>query len=74
MQDFLSGMTGKKLDLYCGGASSVRGEVVKAEGGVLFLKDTEQRQFYVAIDKVVVVWEARDDDHRAGFVPTVNNK
>ena len=24
---------------------------------------------YVAVDKIMVVWEARDDDHRAGFVP-----
>jgi hypothetical protein len=22
----------------------------------------------VAIDKIVVVWEAREDEHRAGFV------
>ena len=61
-------MVGKKLDLYCGGASSLRGEVMKVEDGILELKDAEDRTCYVAIDKIVVVWEAKDPDHRAGFV------
>jgi len=38
------------------------------------LRDDEGKQCYVAIDKITVVWEARDDDHRAGFVPPPNNK
>ena len=69
MEDFLSKFIGKKIDLYCGGSSSVRGEVLKVEMGVLHLRDDEGHPCYVAIDKIVVVWEARDDNHRAGFVP-----
>ena len=69
MEDFLSKFIGKKIDLYCGGASSVRGEVLKVEMGVLHLRDDEGHPCYVAIEKIVVVWEARDDNHRAGFVP-----
>ena len=69
MEDFLSKFIGKKIDLYCGGSSSVRGEVLKVEMGVLHLRDDEGHLCYVAIDKVVVVWEARDDNHRAGFMP-----
>ncbi len=68
MQDLLSKMIGKKIDVYCGGASSLRGEVVKVEEGVLHLKDSEDKTCFVAVDKVVVVWEAKDDEHRAGFV------
>ena len=68
MQTLLSKMIGKKVDVYCGGASSLRGEVVKVEEGVLELKDNDGKTCYVAIDKIMVVWEARDDDHRAGFV------
>ena len=70
MHQFLSKMIGKKIDIYCGGASSLRGEVIKVEEGVLHLKDTEQRMCFVNIDKINVVWEARDEDHRAGFVPS----
>lgn len=69
MEDFLSRFIGKKIDIFCGGASSVRGEVLKVQTGVLHLRDDEGHQCYVAIDKIIVVWEARDDDHRAGFMP-----
>ncbi len=70
MQEFLSGMTGKRLDVYCGGASSLRGEVLKVEGGVLHMKGDEGQLCYVSVEQIIVVWEARDDDERrAGFVP-----
>jgi hypothetical protein len=68
MNEFLSRMIGRKIDIFCGGASSLRGEVLKVEGGVLYLKDDEDMMCYVAIDKIAVVWEARDPEHRAGFV------
>jgi hypothetical protein len=75
MQEFLSRMIGRKIDIFCGGASSLRGEVVKVEGGVLHLKDDDQMMCYVAIDKIAVVWEARDSEHRAGFVSVpLNNR
>ena len=73
MKEFLAKMIGRKVDLFCGSASSLRGEIVKVEEGVLHLKDIDQKLCYVAIDKIVVVWEARDDEHRAGFVPTILN-
>lgn len=68
MQEFLATMIGKKIDVFCGGVSSLRGEVIKVEGGVLHLKDTDDRMCFVQIEKIQVVWDARDDDHRAGFV------
>ena len=74
MEDFLSKFIGKNIDVYCGGASSVRGEVLKVEMGVLHLRDVEGHPCYVAIDKIIVVWEARDDNHKAGFVPAPNTK
>ena len=75
MQDFLSRMIGRKIDIFCTGAASLRGEVVKVEAGVLHLKDEDHGMGYVAIDKIAVVWEAREDDaHRAGFVAPLNNR
>lgn len=73
MQEFLSKRIGRKIDVYCGGASSLHGEVVKIEGGVLHLKDSDNKLCYVAVDKIVVVWDARDEDHRAGFVSGILN-
>jgi len=73
MEQFLSKLRGRKIDVYCGGSSSLRGEVLKVEGGVLYLKDSENKTCYVAIDKVIVVWDAADDEHRAGFVTSLTN-
>lgn len=75
MQEFLSRMIGRRLDVFCGSASTLRGDVVKVEGGVLHLKDEEGHLGYVAIDKIAVVWEVREPEHRAGFVsPAPNNR
>jgi hypothetical protein len=75
MREFLSKFIGRKIDVYCGGSSSLRGEVIKVEDGVLHLKDTEGKMCFIATDKIVVVWEARDEEHRAGFVSNpLNNK
>ena len=68
MQDVLSRLIDKKVDLYCGSASSLRGEVIRVEGPVLHLKDKDEKTCFVAIDKIVAVWEAGDEDHKAGFV------
>jgi hypothetical protein len=75
MNEFLSRMIGRKIDIFCGGASSLRGEVLKVEAGVLHLKDDDELTCYVAVDKIAVVWEARDPEHRAGFVSgQLNNR
>ena len=74
MQEFLSKMIGRKVDIFCGGASSLRGLVVKVEGGVLHLKDDDQQLCFVAIEKIAVVWEAREGEKRAGFVSSPLNQ
>lgn len=75
MKDFLAKMIGRKVDIFCGGAASLRGEIMKVEDGVLHLKDQDRRLCYVAIEKISIVWDARDEDHRgAGFMPPLNTK
>jgi hypothetical protein len=75
MNEFLAKMIGRRIDLFCDGALNLRGDVVKVEGGLLHLRDEEQRICYVAIDKISAVWEAREEEHRAGFVSApVNNR
>ncbi|HKR59838.1 MAG TPA: MM0924 family protein [Pyrinomonadaceae bacterium] len=68
MQDVLSRLIGKRVDLYCGSASNLRGEVLRVEGNVLHLKDNDEKVCFIAIEKIVAVWEATDPDHQAGFV------
>lgn len=70
MNELLSQMIGRRIDIFCNGASSLRGQVIKINGGVLHLKDHDEQMCYVAIDKIATVWEVRDDnERRAGFIP-----
>jgi len=68
MEEFLRTLIGRRVDAFCGGTSSVRGEVVKVENGVLHLKDEDDEICYVAIAKIIVVWEKRDKDRHPGFI------
>jgi hypothetical protein len=68
MREFLSKMVGRRLDVYCGGGASLRGEVLRVEGDVLHLKDEEEHACYVAVEKIICVWETREREHHAGFV------
>jgi hypothetical protein len=68
MQELLSTMIGRRIDVFCGATSSMRGEVIKVDGGVLHLKDEDGETCYIAIEKIIAVWEKHDKDHHAGFV------
>ena len=68
MQELLSKMVGREIDVVCSGSSSLRGEVMKVDGGVLQLKDDEDQICYVAVDKIIAVWEKRDKERQPGFV------
>ena len=68
MHDQLAQMIGSKVDIVCVGAAAVRGELIKVENGVVQVKD-DQQTCYIAVDKIAVVWEVRDHESRAGFVP-----
>ena len=46
----------------------MRGRIVKVEDGVVQLQDENDNVCYVAIDKIVAVWEKRDRDRHPGFV------
>ena len=68
MRDLLSKMIDREVDVVCTGTSSLRGKIVKIEEGVLQLSDEDDNVCYVAIDKIVAVWEKRDKDRHPGFI------
>ena len=68
MEEFLKQLTGKKIDVSCGANASFGGEVVDVKNGVLYLRDEDERTAYVAIEKINVVWENKEDKSRLGFV------
>jgi hypothetical protein len=69
MREFLSQMIGKKIDVVCTGGVAVRGTTVELTSEILQLKDDEDKICWVALDKIVVVWESKDKTaSRTGFV------
>ena len=68
MEQLLSRLIGREIDVVCSGAASLRGECISVAGGVLQLKDHEGETCYVAVDKIVAVWEKKDKDRHPGFV------
>ncbi len=51
MTDLLSRLVGKKVDLRCGVATSIRGEIIKVEGGVVQLRESDDKICFVAITR-----------------------
>jgi hypothetical protein len=68
MHELLSRLIDHEVDIVCTGTSSLRGRIVQVEEGVVQLKDDAENVCYVAIDKIVAVWEKRDKDRHPGFV------
>ena len=68
MEEFLKTLTGRRIDVFCGATSSLRGDVIKVEGGVLHLKDDEGETCYIAVEKIIAVWEKHDKERHSGFV------
>ena len=68
MEEFLKQLTGKKIDVLCGTNSTIRGEVAEVKNGILYLRDEEERVAYLAIEKIAVIWELKEQSSRPGFV------
>ena len=68
MKELLSSLIGREVDVVCTGTSSLRGKVVKVDDGVVQIKDDDDNVCYVALDKIIAVWEKRDRNRHPGFV------
>ena len=68
MEEFLTQLMGKQIDVSCGTSAVVRGDVVDVKNGILYLRDEDERVAYVVVDKIAFVWEKGDAEHKAGFV------
>jgi len=68
MEEFLKQLKGKKIDALCGTTATIRGEITDVKDGILHLRDEEERTAYLAIEKIAVVWELKEQSSRLGFV------
>lgn len=68
MEEFLRTLMGKKIDVSCGGGAAFRGDVIDVKSGVLFLRDDDDKVAYIAVDKIAVIYEVKENVSRPGFV------
>ena len=68
MEELLRNLTGKKIDVSCGSGPILRGEVKEVKDGVLYLRDEDDKQAYVAVDKIASIYECTDSSSRPGFI------
>jgi len=68
MEALLTELSGKKIDVNCGSNVMYRGEIVSIEGGILKLKNEDDRDVFIAVDKIAAVTECSDLSSRPGFI------
>jgi len=68
MEEFLTHLMGKKIDVNCGSTAAFRGDVIDIKDGILYLRDETERVAYVAIDKIALIYEVKEHASRPGFV------
>ncbi len=68
MEELLKQLMGKKVEVSCGTNATFGGEVMDVKGGILYLRDADERVAYAAIDKIAIVCEEKEHLSRPGFV------
>lgn len=68
MEEFLKQLMGKQIDVSSGTSAVVRGDVVDVKDGILYMRDENERVAYVVVDKIVFIWEVKNEESKAGFV------
>ena len=68
MEELLKRFVEKKIDVSCGGAAVFRGRVRDVQNGILSLLDDDDREIFIAIEKIASVCECRDSSGRPGFL------
>ena len=68
MEELLTQLRGKKIEVTCGNNAAFRGDVIDVKTGVLYLRDEEGEVAYVAIAKIAVIYECKEPHVRPGFI------
>ncbi|HMT09896.1 MAG TPA: MM0924 family protein [Pyrinomonadaceae bacterium] len=68
MEELLKSLMGKKVDISCGASAAFRGDVVDVKDGVLYLRDEDEKVAYVAIEKIALISEVKENLNRPGFL------
>jgi hypothetical protein len=68
MEELLRRFTGKKIDVSFGSTAVFRGQVRDVGQGILSLVDDDDREVFIAVERIASVTECQDHSGRPGFV------
>ena len=68
MENTISELKGKRIEINCGSGIAFSGENLGVESGVLTLEVENGRRLFIDVTKVVVVSEAPDSGGKPGFI------
>ncbi len=68
MENLLKQMVGKKVDVSTGITTAFQGDITEVKGGVLYLKNDDDKVVYIAVDKIAAFYECSDAHSRPGFI------
>ena len=68
MEELLKRFIGKKIDVSFGSTAVFRGHVKDVSHGILSLVDDDDRDVFIAVERIASVCECHDNAGRPGFV------
>ncbi len=68
MIELASSFVGKEVEIICGPGLAFKGHLESVQDGVLTLKDSEGKHYYIASEKIVSLSESSHPAVRPGFV------
>lgn len=68
MEELLKELVGKKVDINCGTTAVYRGEAIDVKNGVLQLRNEDNTDVFISIEKIAAMYECKDFPLRPGFI------
>lgn len=68
MEELLKSLVGKKIDVNCGTAAMYRGEAIDVKSGILHLRNEDENDIFIAIERIAAMYECKDVPSRPGFI------
>ena len=68
MEELLKSLVGKKIDVNCGTAAMYRGEAIDVKSGILHLRNEDENDIFIAIERIAAMYDCKDVPSRPGLI------
>ena len=68
MEELLKDLIGRKIDVNCGAVAVYRGNAISVKNGVFHIRNENDTDVFISIDKIAAMSECKDLPSRPGFI------